>query len=92
MKSRQRPTGRPWELADRRIIVDHDDADFTARVVEVLTGFGEVAITKTGSKAADRRIQQIMQRSAYAAGYSQNWETTIVEDPDYIRGRVQRGV
>ena len=70
--------------------MDHADFDFAAKVVSVLSRFGEVAITRTGTKAADRRTQQIVQHIAYAAGYSRNWETTIVKDPHHIRGRVQR--
>lgn len=79
LNSRQRLTGRPWDPANRQTIVDNDDSDLTTKAVDVLSQFGEVARTKTGRRAADRKIQQTVQHIAYAAGYSQNWETTIVK-------------
>ncbi len=92
MHLRQRPTGRPWEPADRKTVVDHNDDNFKARVSDVVTRFGEVAITQPGNGAAARKVQQEMQHIAYAAGYSKNWQTTVVEDPLYIRGRPKQGL
>ena len=72
---------RVWKPVDKRTVVDHDDADFKTRVSDIVMKYGEVAISHPRDRAVARKVQQSIQHIVYAAGYSKNWETTVMDDP-----------
>lgn len=80
---------RTWATPDPATIVDHGDAHLNARVSEVVARHGEIAVTYPASQQDARRLQRRVQKLAYDAGYRFNWVSTIVDDPDYLRGEAR---
>lgn len=80
---------RTWGTPDPAIIVDYGDPHLNARVSDVVAQHGEIAVTYPASQGDARRLQRRVQRLAYEAGYRFNWVSTIVDDPDYLRGEAR---
>lgn len=80
---------RTWGTPDPAIIVDHGDAHLNARVGEVVARHAEIAVSYPANRGDARRLQRRVQKLAYDAGYRFNWVSTIVDDPNYLRGEAR---